>query len=366
LCFRSFTMSNSFNNTGMNVNPILGTFPPDEINIQPYWLVVLQLLVAQFGQRIWNYIRYKTVFTTLEIVGLIRIYRNRLAKNTTDRSVPVAFVSNKNVMTDEERLTQLRSMLAIDFFNALSCLSTLGHTIWYCIIQSTCLQSHSSIATHWNCYNALGYRLFNYIFVSYFTTTLDCVYKAYTLGYKEVMYVDAKRGSCRWVGHYATLAIIALSLLFTGCILLPFVLTNVIPMFVIYLWMSIIYIGLCVYLVFTSMTIRNKKKKPLPLPHKTQDKENTNEEKVNQHGYCSSMFTTNEMPQVAASMLFAMVISTFPILLSIYYNYTQFFYFGESYLKSIENDYLTRDTMNYFNVLANSAQQSLHLVLNLI
>jgi len=88
-------MSNSYNNTGMVVNPILGTFPPDEINIQPYWLVVLQLLVSQLCQRIWHYVRYKTWFTTLEIAGLIRIFQNRLAnKNATDRSVPVAFVDS--------------------------------------------------------------------------------------------------------------------------------------------------------------------------------------------------------------------------------------------------------------------------------
>ena len=78
------------------------------------------------------------------------------------------------------------------------------------------------------------------------------------------------------------------------------------------------------------------------------------------------MFTTKEIPQVAASMLLAMVTTTFPILLSIYYNYTQYYYFGESYLKSIEDDFLVRDTSNYFNVVKTSAAQSLHLALNLL
>ena len=86
-------MSNSYNNAGIAVNPVLSTFPADEINIQPYWLVVLQLLVSQFSQRIWHYIRYKTWFTTLEIAGLIRVFQNRHRhKNMSHRSVPVAFV----------------------------------------------------------------------------------------------------------------------------------------------------------------------------------------------------------------------------------------------------------------------------------
>lgn len=85
-------MSNSFNNSGIIVNPILSTFPADEINIQPYWLVVLGLFASQLCQRIWHYFKYKTLFTTLEIAGLIRIFQNRLAKkNAANQSVPVAF-----------------------------------------------------------------------------------------------------------------------------------------------------------------------------------------------------------------------------------------------------------------------------------
>ena len=96
-------MSNSYNNTGIIVNPVLGTFPADEINIQPYWLVVLQLLVSQFSQRIWHYFRYKTCFTTLEIAGLIRIFQNRRATTgTADRSVPVAFVDAKPAESGNE------------------------------------------------------------------------------------------------------------------------------------------------------------------------------------------------------------------------------------------------------------------------
>lgn len=264
---------------------------------------------------------------------------------------------------DQERLATLRSTISIDYFDAVNCLLILGHAIWYCVIQSKCINSSSSIATPWNCYNALGYRLFNYVFVSYFSTALDCVYKTYMLGFHEILKVDAKKGSCRWTAYYATLIIIALSLLFTTCLMLPFVLTNVIPMFFVYIWMSIIYIGVCIYLVYSSFRIYRDFKQ---MPAKIQKKDVTEDKDSDQLEYCSFMFTAKEIPQVAASMLLAMVITTFPILLAIFYNYTQYFYYGETYLRTIEDEYKSRDTINYLNVLVNSAQQSLHLALNFL
>ena len=102
-------MSNSYNNSGMIVNPILSTFPADEINIQPYWIVILQLFVAQLFQRIWNFFKYKTGFTTLEIAGLIGIFRNRLEKpKKTNPSVPVAFAHENTGKRSCIRRTNMR------------------------------------------------------------------------------------------------------------------------------------------------------------------------------------------------------------------------------------------------------------------
>ena len=179
---------------------------------------------------------------------------------------------------DQERLQKLRSMIVIDYFDAVSCLLTLGHAIWYCVIQSTCINTSSSITTPWSCYNALGYRLFNYFFVSYFTTALDCSYKAYMLGYKEIISTDAKRDTYRWISHYTLLLIIGLSLLFTTCLMLPFIITNVIPMFFVYIWMSLIYIAVCSYLVYSSFKMYKSIKE---LPEKSrQMKSQTSKELV--------------------------------------------------------------------------------------
>jgi hypothetical protein len=80
----------------------------------------------------------------------------------------------------------------------------------------------------------------------------------------------------------------------------------------------------------------------------------------------SFMFRPKELPQVVISMVLALLITTFPILLSIFFNYSQYFYYGESYLKSIVDDYNARDTIHYFNQLQNSSQQIAHSAVNFL
>jgi len=366
-------MSNSYNRSVVTVNPLLSTFPANEINIQPYWIVILELIVLQFCQRIWHHFTYNTWFTTLEIAGLIKIFQknptdlnstNQPASLPTDETInnSPSNTSNSNVdiTADRYRLTKLLNMIAIDYFDAVNCLLILGHAIWYCVIQSTCIVSSSSVATPWNCYNAFGYRLFNYVFVSYCTTALNCVYKTYIQGYKEVIKTDAERGSFRWLIHYASLIIIMVGLVFVTCLILPFFLTNVLPMFVIYIWMSVIYLGTSSYLIFSGFTAYDD------IEELRQAKQLPNDKPPDNENCCSFLFSLEEMPKVALSMLLAFLITTFPILLSIFFNYTQYFYYGDGYLKSIDDDYNSRDTSQYFSLLQNSSKQILHSVLNFV
>ncbi len=53
-----------------HANPLLFTLPQDHMTIQPYWIMVLQILTVQMGQRIWSEIKYGLFLTALEI-GLI-------------------------------------------------------------------------------------------------------------------------------------------------------------------------------------------------------------------------------------------------------------------------------------------------------
>ncbi|CAF3949992.1 unnamed protein product [Adineta steineri] len=344
-------MSNSYNNSALSVNPVLGTFPADDINIQPYWLVVLQLIIVQLFQRVTNYFRYNTCFTTLEIAGLIRIFQ----KYPTSLSIN----SNASITADKTRLIKLRSMISISYFEAITCLSIFGHSIWYCIIQSSCLGS-SSVATTWNCYNAFGYRLYNYVFVSYCSTALNCIYVMYMEGFQQIITTDYKRGSFCWIIYYASLIIIVITLPIVTCVLLPFFLTNVIPMFVIYIWMSTIYIGVSSYLIFAGFFVYDD------IDELRERKKLSKDEDPNEQACCSFMFTRKELPHVAFSIVLALFITTFPILLSIFFNYSQFFYYGDSYLRTIGDDYNTRSTDQYFNILKNSIKQILHSVLNFL
>jgi hypothetical protein len=67
-------------------------------------------------------------------------------------------------------------------FNIKDCvhsLPLLGHAIWYCIKQPSCMSLED--ATTWNCYNIFGYQLYNYIFSSYFHFScnflIKCLYR---------------------------------------------------------------------------------------------------------------------------------------------------------------------------------------------
>jgi hypothetical protein len=356
----------NYNSSLVNANPLLITTQADQINIQPYWIVVIQLIALQFTQRIWHHFKYKIWFTTLEIAGLMHVFKNDPGDLNDIDPPTISSTSKKGkgkLTPHQSRLLVLRSMIAIDFFDAINCIILMAQAIWYCIIQTSCQSSSSPTATSWNCYNVFGYRLYNYIFVSYSTTTLNIVYKTYMQGFAEVVNTNAIKGSCSWIFHYATLIIIVVTLLFDTCLLLPFLLTNVIPMFVIYIWMSIIYISVIIYCIASGFLVYEEIEER---PEKLHSKNIRNNPRQYETLCCSFIFRPKELPQVAISMILAILITTFPILLSIFYNYTQYFYYSESYLGSISNDYNARDTHRYFSIIQNSTQQVLHSAANFI
>jgi hypothetical protein len=360
----------NYNSSTVNINPLLITVSADQINIQPYWIVVVELIALQLTQRIWHHFKYKTWFTTLEIAGLMHVFKN----DPGDLNDPESKTNKNNYFTKksngkgkltphQNRLLVLRSMIAIDFFDAINCIILIAQAIWYCIIQSSCQNLSSPTATPWNCYNVFGYRLYNYIFVSYSTTTLNIVYKTYMQGFWKVINTDHKKGSCDWIMHYITLIIIVVTLFFDTCLLFPFILTHVIPMFVIYIWMSIIYISVCIYFIASGFLAYEEIE---DMPEKFHPKEIRHKPRQYETQCCSFMFRPKELPQVAISMILALLITTFPILLSIFYNYTQYFYYGETYINSINDDYNARDTNRYFSIIQNSTQQILHSAANFL
>jgi hypothetical protein len=119
----------------------------------------------------------------------------------------------------------------------------------------------------------------------------------------------------------------------------------------------------CIYLIVSGFLVYDEIEE---MPEKIHAKDVRQGERSYKTQCCSFMFLPQELPKVAISMLLALLITTFPILLSILYNYTQYFYYGESYLQSIVDDYNARDTSRYFTELRNSTQQILHSAVNFL
>ncbi len=57
-------------------------------------------------------------------------------------------------------------------------------------------------------------------------------------------------------------------------------------------------------------------------------------------------------------------LTTLGYLFVLLYNYSQYWYFGDSYIHAIVSEYESRDTSKYFQVLSNSTEQIAHTVLS--
>ncbi|CAF1316859.1 unnamed protein product [Adineta steineri] len=158
-----------------NANPLLYTLQQDQMTTQPYWIMVLQLIGMQLFQRLWNLFRYHVFLTTTEI-AFMRWALSLHQKEAERRLMETSLTTGKLRTNRQEPFEQaeqlqivrnkLRAKVDFDAFDfVFQCLPLCGHGIWYCHIQSSCMSAE--YATKWNCYNAFGYRIYNYIFVSY-------------------------------------------------------------------------------------------------------------------------------------------------------------------------------------------------------
>jgi hypothetical protein len=59
-------------------------------------------------------------------------------------------------------------------------------------------------------------------------------------------------------------------------------------------------------------------------------------------------------------------IYSYPILISTLFNYSQYLYYGEDYFQTMTDEYNSRNTKTYLNILDNSVNQKLHSALNFI
>lgn len=300
-------MSNT--TSGQLGNPLLYSLPSGRKTLEPYWVIIAQFVLLQFCQRLWNRVRYKTWFLQLELVVMFGC----------------AYGSSK---------TSLQYKFELDFFDAFQTLSVASHFVWYCIIQGSCMSAANS--NSWNCFNIFGYLLMNYVTPSAVSLSINVFTKMSQCMkiFKSPRYSQAEKALIGLLCFWCYAPLIAFL-----CVLSPYVFVNILPMFQCYIWLVIIWviaiglIGVIIGILLLTCPI--------------------NRELIENFHFARFLLA-----------MFASFESTMsPYLLVLLYNYSQYWYFGDTYIHAIVSEYQSRDTYTYFQALTNSSEQIAHTVL---
>lgn len=347
-----------------NANPLLYTLAQDHMSIQPYWIMVLEILGFQLLSRSWNYCRCRAFLLSLEfgLIYLILVKQKTYLENalreqnvlfnelSTNSKLFVngntQFLSSYLKMT-EKKILQYQRKLRFDFVSdvCLVSLPLLGHHIWYCYIQSSCISAEH--ATVWNCYNAFGYRLFNYSFLSYCNFYYTSAVKTLVLQQaKDSNSPTSKKSMYELFSFYCSNVTFNITYCFGTALFIPYAITHLLPMVAAYAFMTIIYFSLwSAFAFFTTFLLCQtpKLQNSLPLP------------KILLPKYRSW-----------AGFMYVLAFScyTYPILLVTSFNYSQYLYYGENYIYTMTNEFNSRDTATYVALFRNSVNERLHSLLN--
>ncbi|CAF1254468.1 unnamed protein product [Adineta steineri] len=346
-----------------NANPLLYSLPQDHMTIQPYWIMVLQLIGMQLFLRLWNLYRYHVFLTTTEIAFIrwvLSFHKETLRRTSLevlrtaekierDHRGPLFSLIFRGLEQSEksqELRDRLRGKVDFDVFDfVFQCLPLCGHGIWYCHIQSSCMSAE--YATTWNCYNAFGYRIYNYIFVSYSGFFTVFIIKLIALLENRKTWIPAT--NWQWFAFHLGLFSSIITFVFIGALILPYLLTHVLPMVFAYIHFSIVYFALLsTIFISTGVLFQN-------FP-----------ESENVIVLLPKYFPGAYRPIAGFSYIIAFGLATYPILLSTLYNYSEYLYYSENYIYTMSNEFNTRDTSTYIGVFQNSVNQRLHTFLDFV
>ncbi len=208
-------------------------------------------------------------------------------------------------------------------------LPTTVQTALICKEQTSCM-SLSDTASHWNCYNLFGYKLHNYVTGSCINLTIKIFLNIMEMMEEENI-VSLEEKAC--------LALLIPQFLFMAFIGLTFLLTHVLPMVIIYVWILIILIiALLLFQLLLAPVVCAVK--------------------------CSC--DGDEITEVVCSCASALFTPVFAIIYSTLFNYFQYFYYGENYLRTIEREYASRDTDLFVRLLHKSLTQKWHTILSFL
>ena len=277
-------------------NPVLYTFTG--FAIEPYWLIIIQLLVIQMLQRLYSRFsplkgHKKTWHIPLEI---------RVLKSKENEELPPMEVSIVDILLS---------------------LVSVAHFIYACYRQTEC--SSSVNYTAWRCYNAFGYRLFNYVLPS----TISVLVQSSAKLTGDTFHPEKKR-------DIIILVLLMICIVLNGILLIvfiPFTITNALPMLVGFCWLLIplLFALIITYALFISTILWCKKKKNF-----------------------RRLFLAHFA--VGLQVFFCLIIA-------MAYNCSQYCYFGGGYLEVIGYEFNSRDTGRWGSTLVNSSQLQAHTIL---
>ncbi|UJR10993.1 hypothetical protein I4U23_015177 [Adineta vaga] len=292
-------------------NPVLGNFISFEI--QPYWLIIVELLFLQLLQRLYSLIdsackkKKKHIYIALEL--------SILGTKRTGVSLPKYSI--------------------LDFILSMISMGHFGYAIY---LQTKC--STAANATGWRCYNAFGYQLFNFVLPSIIAVLIEAFIQLANMikAGKEDPKNKVKSNAMNYVKWTLLIITIVLnSLVFLAFI--PFLISNVLPMLIAYSWVLFPLLAALVLIYATFITIV-----------------------VNAFRQCEGcgciyfwkFFGTHCLVgvQVFGSLVFSMA-----------YNYSQYSFFGADYTSVIWCEFQSRDTIVWYQRLTNDSES---LIQNLL
>lgn len=210
-------------------------------------------------------------------------------------------------------------------------LISLGHFIYACFRQTRCSTDVNYNA--WRCYNAFGYRLYNYVLPSVISVLVQCMIQGYN-SYKAETKDDESA-----LRRFAKIFLLGGTILMNVGICLvfiPYFLINAFPMLVGFCWLLIplpLLLSLA-YAIFTTILVTVVSGCKFE--------------------HCGRLFGAH----------FLVGLQVFGCLaLSMAYNYSQYTYFGGGYLTVLGYEFRSRDTVAWGNSLSNNTELQIHSIL---
>ncbi|UJR24480.1 hypothetical protein I4U23_005855 [Adineta vaga] len=341
-----------------NGNPLLYTFRDYHTGIHPYFILPIQFLIFDFSLRFWDKAVYDTWLLPMEFIEIQRDEEPEPLPQRRHRQIiqsppkpqnsfsisSLFFVEHYKKVSIKTK-TKGKTIPIYDLYDLIfSCLPLLAHAIWYCVIQSNCMSGDN--ATLWNCYNLFGYRIYNYLLSPFISFTFNFISKTILIIQKRREGISIFQRKQKWrritviIIFFLSLIVSIITFLFVGGMILPYFFTNAFPMIIIYCFIVFIYIY-----IFTVINIFLK-----CYTITTGRVFSLKNEKLNFYQRIIKKLHYNRLVFVHLSL------RLFPYLMSILFNLSQYFYYGETFWNSLSREASSRDPTAFFDRSGNSSQ----------